>query len=129
MQMFGRGAPRTSCQRNLLTTLHAITFFHQILGVMAVEGLHPVIMLDNDTVTIAVIILRHRYDTIENGIDRVIGTCLEVDARMTVPTAVIMIGTDYLGARQRIAAGIVVEIHRAGRATGENGKHQKEELG
>ena len=129
MQMFGRGAPRTPSQRNLLTTLHAITFFHQILGVMAVKGFHPVIVLDNDTVTIAVIVLRHRYDTIENGIDRVIGTCLEVDARMTVPTAVIMIGTDHLSVRERIAAGIVFEVHIAGRATGENGKHQKEDLG
>jgi hypothetical protein len=82
---------------------------------MAIEGLHPIIMSDNDAVTITIVALRHRNDTVENSIDRVIGTCLEIDACMTVPTAVIMIGTNHFGPWERIAAIFHVEVHGSGR--------------
>ena len=57
MQVLGGGTARTSCQRNDVTGLHAVTDLDQILGVMTIIRLKTVGMLDTYQIAIAMVVV------------------------------------------------------------------------
>ena len=118
MKMLGGGAPRPSCQGNLLSAPHLLPFFHVVFGVMGIKGLRTILMFDDDALTVAIVAFRHRDNTIINGIDRIIGLGLQIHPRMTMGASVVLIRADYLGTRQRVTTGISAIRQILGMATG-----------
>ena len=57
MQVLGGGTARTSRESQFLPSAHAVAHLHQILGIVAVEGLQTVGMLQYDTVAVAAVSL------------------------------------------------------------------------
>ena len=98
MQVFGRGAPRAPGQGDGLPGPHVVARLDQVLGVVAVDGLQPVVMTDNDNVAIRRVGLGHPHDSLEGRHDRVVGARLQVHAGMPFPPA--SIRRYHLRARQ-----------------------------
>lgn len=106
MQVLGSGAPRPSRQGNLLSASHLLPLFHVVLGVVGIKGLRTILMLDDDTLSVAIVTFRHRDHTVIDSIDRIIRFGLQIYARMPMGASVVLIGTDHLGTRQGVTTGV-----------------------
>ena len=106
VQVLGGGAPRPSRQGDLLSSSHLLPLFHVVLGVVGIKGLRTILMFNDDTLTIAIVNIRHRDHTVIDSIDRIIRFGLQIYARMPMGASVVLIGTNHLGTRQRVTTGV-----------------------
>ena len=126
MKMLGGGATRSSRQGDLLSASHLLPFFYKVLGIVGIKGLSTIRMFDDDTLSVAIITLRHRDHTVIYGIDGIIGLGFQIHTRMTMGTPVILIGTDHLGTRQRVTTGICAIRQILGMTTGYQQTHRQD---
>ena len=118
MKMLGGSTPRPSCQGDLLSASHLLPFFHVVLGVVGIKGLRTILMLDDDTLSVALVTFRHRDHTVIDSIDRIIRFGLQIYARMPMGASVVLIGTDHLGTRQGVTNGVSAIRQILGMAAG-----------
>ena len=67
MQVLGGGSTRPSRQGNLLSTPHLLPLFHVVLGVVGIKGLRTILMLDDDTLSVAIVTFRQGLITLAPG--------------------------------------------------------------
>lgn len=99
VQVCRGGSPCASGQSDRLARLYPVAGLHQVLGVVAIDGLQPVVVTNYDHIAVGRIGLGHAHDAVEGCHNRVVGTGLDVVARMMPASA--SIWRDYLTARQR----------------------------
>ena len=87
MEMGGCGTSCTACETNRLPCFDPIAWFHQVLGIMAINSLQAVVMPDNNHIAISRIGFGHPYKPIKSSHDRVVGLRLDVHARMVPASA------------------------------------------
>ena len=87
MEMGGCGTSCAACQRNGLSCLNPISWFHQVLGIVAINSLQAVVMPDNNHIAISRVGFGHPYKPIKSSNDRVVGLRLDVHARMVPASA------------------------------------------
>ena len=87
MEMGGCSTSCTACETNRLPCFDPISWFHQVLGIMAINSLQAVVMPDNNHIAISRIGFGHPYKPIKSSNDRVVGLRLDVHARMVPASA------------------------------------------
>lgn len=78
MEMGGCGTSCASRETNWLPRFDPIARFHQVLGVVAINGFQAIVMADDDDIAISGIGFGHSHQAIECGHDRIIGLRLNV---------------------------------------------------
>ena len=87
MEMGGGRTSCSACETNRLPCFDPIAWFHQVLGIVAINSLQTVVMPDNNHVAISRIGFGHPYKPIKSSHDRVVGLRLDVHARMVPASA------------------------------------------
>ena len=87
MEMGGCSTSCTACETNRLPCFDPIAWFHQVLGIVAINGFQTVVKPDNNHIAISRIGFGHPYKPIKSSNDRVVGLRLDVHARMVPASA------------------------------------------
>ena len=87
MEMGGGRTSCSACETNRLPCFDPIAWFHQVLGIVAINSLQTVVMPDNNHIAISRIGFGHPYKPIKSSNDRVVGLRLDVHARMVPASA------------------------------------------
>ena len=88
MHMLRSSTAGTSGQSDRLSGFHRISALYQILEVMTVNRFQPVRMTDYNQISVSIIWLRHTYDSIKSGTNRIFGTRLYICSRMSSASSV-----------------------------------------
>ena len=87
MEMGGCSTSCTACETNRLPCFDPIAWFHQVLGIMAINSLQAVVMPDNNHIAISRIGFGHPYKGVECSHDCIVGLRLDIHAGMVSASA------------------------------------------
>ena len=87
MEMGGCSTSCTACETNRLPCFDPIAWFHQVLGIVAINSLQTVVMPDNNHIAISRIGFGHPHKAVECSHDCIVGLRLDIHAGMVSASA------------------------------------------